>query len=529
MYNVHRRCATIVPWLRCLFWLALSFVALAPHAWANVKLPALFSDHMVLERDVQAPIWGWAEPGEKITVTLPGEKLTAVADEQGRWRVVAGPLSAGGPMKILVDGKNHLELNDVQVGDVWLCSGQSNMEMSVANSANADLELPAANFPNLRIITVAKEGSQQPEDDVDGHWELCTPKTISQFSAVGYFFGRELLQTVKVPIGLIDNSWGGSACEAWVRRDLLEGDPGYEKTLANYDRQVAEFNSPANLTYRQRLAAWRKRAEAAMRAHQPDPPGSPWWANPITGQYRPANLYNARVKPIMPFAIRGVIWYQGETNAGRAYQYRKMFPLMIKSWRDDWGQGDFPFYWVQLADFKPETDLPGDSDWAELREAQTMTLDALPNTGQAVIIDLGEANDIHPKNKQDVARRLARWALSQSYGMAIAHQSPRYQSMDKQGDTIRVRLQDVNGRLRTIDDQSATGFAIAGSDRKWHRAQATIVGKNEIDVQCNQVPDPMAVRYAWADNPVCNLYDSAGLPVTPFRSDAWPGVTAEAQ
>ena len=211
------------------------------------------------------------------------------------------------------------------------------------------------------------------------------------------------------------------------------------------------------------------------------------------------------------------------------YQYREMFPLMIKNWRDDWGQGDFPFYWVQLADFQQEPEKPGDSDWAELREAQSMTLDKVPKTGQAVIVDLGEANNIHPKNKQDVAKRLARWALAKSYGVAIPHHSPRYKSMYKQGDTILIRLKDVNGQLRTIDDKPVTGFAIAGSDRKWHWARATIVGKGEIEVRSEQVRDPFAVRYAWANNPVCNLYDSAGLPVTPFRTDSWPGVTVDAK
>ena len=525
-----RRFDSVSRSLRCLPWLILIFAALAPHAWANVKLPALFSNFMVLQRDVKVPIWGWADPGEKITVTLPNQKLSTVADDKGRWQVVANPLAAGGAMTLVVEGKNRIEIFDVHVGDVWVCSGQSNMAWNVADSADADLEIPAANYQNLRIITVGTDGSQKPVDNFDSHWEICTSKTIPQFSAVGYFFGRELNQAVKVPIGIIDNSWGGSACEAWIRRDLMEGNPLYEDQLAKWDKTAAEFNeAKAKAEFNRKLADWERRAAAARQRGGEEPPDKPWWSNPVTGQLRPANLYNGRLKPIMPFAIRGVIWYQGETNALRAYQYREMFPLMIKNWRDDWGQGDFPFYWVQLADFMKETDKPGDSAWAELREAQTMALDKVPKTGQAVIIDLGEANNIHPKNKQDVAKRLARWALSRTYGKAIPHHSPRYQSMYKQGDTILIRLKDVNGQVRTIDDKPVMGFAIAGSDRKWHWAHATIVGKNEIEVQSEKVRDPFAVRYAWADNPVCNLYDSTGLPVTPFRTDSWPGVTVDAK
>ena len=293
---------------------------------------------------------------------------------------------------------------------------------------------------------------------------------------------------------------------------------------------VAEYDAAkAKADFEQRTADWERRAAASRQAGVPEPSGKPWWSDPVNGQLRPSNLYNGRLKPIMPFAIRGVIWYQGETNAGRAYQYREMFPLMIKNWRDDWGQGDFPFYWVQLADFLAEQDQPGDSGWAELRKAQTMTLEKSPNTGQAVIIDLGEANDIHPKNKQDVAKRLARIALAETYGQKIAFDSPRYQSMNKQGDTIVIRFNDVNGKLRTVDGKPVKGFAIAGSDRNWVWADAEIVGENEVEVQSDAVRGPFAVRYAWADNPVANLYDTSGLPVTPFRTDDWPGVTADAR
>lgn len=494
-------------------------------AMANVTLPAIFGDEMVLQRDMKVPIWGWADPGEKITITIPNQKLTAVADEKGRWRATFEPLAAGGLMDIVVQGKNQVKIRDVQVGDVWLCSGQSNMEWAVGQARDADLELPAANYPNIRLFTIVGEGRDVPQEKLQGKWAKCTPQTAAEFSAVGYFFGRQMHQNVKVPIGLIDNSWGGSACEAWVPRDKLEANPLYQPMLAAYDEQIAEFNKLPGKNYAEKLPAWQKRAAAAQQAGEPDPPGSPWWSNPIMGQYRPANIYNARIAPLMPFAIRGVIWYQGESNVRRAYEYDELFPLMITTWREGWGQGEFPFLFVQLADFLAEQEKPGDSGWAELRAAQTATLDAVPNTWQAVIIDLGESNDIHPRNKQDVAKRLSRLALAKSYKQKIAAESARYKSMYKQGDRILIRLQGVNGKLRTIDDKPLTGFAIAGADRKWVWANAKIVGDGEVEVRSEKVRDPLAVRYAWADNPVCNLYDTAGLPVTPFRTDQWPGAS----
>jgi sialate O-acetylesterase len=276
------------------------------------------------------------------------------------------------------------------------------------------------------------------------------------------------------------------------------------------------------------MAEWQKRADAAKAAGEPEP-WRPWLPDPVTGQHRPANLYHARLGPILGYAIRGVIWYQGETNAGRSYQYREMFPLMIQSWRDDWKQGDFPFYWVQLADFMAEQPEPNESGWAELREAQTMTQDRLPNTGQAVIIDIGDGADIHPLNKLEVARRLARWALARDYGKNIVCQSPRYDSMEVKDGKITVKFKDVGGNLRTLDTAEVKGFAIAGDDKKWVWAEAKIVAPDQVAVSSKEVPKPVAVRYAWADNPVCNLYNQAGLPVTPFRSDDWPGVTIDAR
>jgi sialate O-acetylesterase len=504
--------------------IGLFFALVAPiEARADVKLPAILSDHLVLQREMKLPIWGWADPGEKVTVSIADQKQTAAADDKGHWRVTLDPISSDQPQTLVVEGKNRLEVIDILMGEVWICSGQSNMEYKAKDCWNGDLDVAAAKYPNIRLLSVKGPGSQTPVEDFHGSWKVCSPKTVGDFSAVGYFFGRELEEQLGVPIGLIDNSWGGSACEAWIRRDRMEGNPLYQPTLEASDKAAAVSDPKA--AFHKRLADWEEQAAKARKAGEPEPPGKPWWNDPVNGQLRAANLYHGRLEPITPFAIRGVIWYQGETNAGRAYQYREMFPLLVKSWREDWGQGDFPFYWVQLANFMAQQHDPGDSAWAELREAQTMTLDRLPNTGQAVIIDLGEAADVHPRDKVDVAKRLVRWALAHDYGRNIPYESPRYDSMEKKDDAIIVQFKDVGGGLRTVNAQQVEGFAIAGDDHQWIWADAKIVGKDQVKVSSDEVTAPVAVRYAWADNPVCNLYSTAGLPVTPFRTDDWPGIT----
>jgi sialate O-acetylesterase len=517
------------------FFLWLAAVCFFPFAEApargEVRLPAIFSDHAVLQRDMKVPVWGTAAPGEEVTVSIAGQTHKATADDKGKWRVTLEPLSVGAePLKLVVDGKNRLERNDILVGEVWLCSGQSNMEWSVANSWNGDLDIAAANKPAIRLVRVKEPGSQTPVEDFDGAWAVCSPESVTNFSAVGYYFGRELNDQLGVPIGLIDNSWGGSACDAWIRRDRMAGNPLYANQLAHWDK-IAKENDEAKLRadHEKALAEWRTKAEAARAAGQPEPSDRPSLNHPLFGNARPGNLYNGRLMPVLGYGLRGAIWYQGESNAGRAYQYREMFPLMIKSWREDWGQGDFPFYWVQLADFLAEKPEPTESAWAELREAQTMTQDKLPNTGQAVIIDIGEAADIHPRNKLEVAKRLARWALARNYGKDVVCQSPRYESMETQGDTIIIKFKDTNGGLRTVDEGKLKGFAIAGADRRWAWAEAKIVAPDKVAVRSFDVANPVAVRYAWADNPEVNLYNTVGLPVTPFRTDVWPGVTVDAR
>lgn len=509
--------------------LGLALAGFGRPASAEVKLPAIFGSHMVLQRDQKDRVWGQAEPGEEVTVRIAGQTRTAKAGPVGYWSVELDPMPAGGPHEMTVAGRNTVTFEDVLVGEVWLCSGQSNMQWEVRQANDPDLEIPTANHPTIRLISVPQVGTQEPQSDFRGDWQPCTPETARSFSAVGYHFGKLLNQTLHVPIGLIDDAWGGSACEAWVRRDLLAADEAYQPMIEFWEK--IERDAPeAKAAYGAKLDEW-KSAVTKAKAEGKAPPARPQDpAGLLSGNARPGNIYNGVLKPTIGYGIRGVIWYQGESNAGRAYQYRDLFPLMIKSWRDEWGIGDFSFYWVQLADFLAEKTEPAESAWAELREAQTMTLDKLPNTGQAVIIDLGEARDIHPRNKQDVARRLARLALARDYGVDIAYRSPTYKSMETKDNKVILTFDHVGkSGLYTFDVAEALGFTVAGGDRKFVRAEARVIGENKVEVWSDQVSEPVAVRYAWADNPVCNLYSRNGLPATPFRTDDWPGITADAK
>ena len=510
--------------------LLLSIVLLSSSAVrAELKLPKIFGSHMVLHRNQENPIWGWAEPGESISITLGKRTARVTTNKAGRWDWKIPAMKASGPHEIHISGKSgEVSLKDVLVGEVWVCSGQSNMAWPVSASDDNDLEALTANFPNIRLISVPQVGTQEPQSDFGGEgWQECTPETVVSFSAVGFYFGRQLHQTLGVPVGLIDNAWGGSACEAWVSRDRLKSEGKYDELLARWAETEANYDAEAEQKkYEAQLVNWQARVAQAKAEGKPVPrrPRPP--RNPLVGQHRPANLYNGVLKPTIGYGIKGAIWYQGESNAGRAYQYRDLFPLMITQWRQEWKQGDFPFYFVQLADFRDEVSEPGESDWAELREAQTMTLSKLPNTGQAVITDLGESHDIHPRNKLGVARRLARWALAKDYGFDIVYRSPQYKSHEVKGSKVVVTIDHIGSGLDTFDVRTPIGFAIAGEDKAFVWAEAKIVGKDRIEVWAEGVSKPVAVRYAWANNPVCNVQNREGLPLTPFRTDEWPGVTA---
>jgi sialate O-acetylesterase len=487
-------------------------------AQAKVSLPNIFGDHMVLQREQANPVWGIASPGEKVIVSIGGQSHTTITTADGSWRVTLEPLEVGGPYELEIRGNNTLTFSDILVGEVWVCSGQSNMQWAVRVSADAELQIASANYPEIRLLSVPQIASQEPRDDFNGSWSICDPKSVADFSAVGYSFGRRLHNTLGVPVGLIDNAWGGSAVEAWIPRDALEDADQYDELLAFWDEKTAAMTDQIFAAEVAAYKKWVTDGEQGAKRRAP--------RDSRTSNHRPANLYNGVLHPIIGYGIRGAIWYQGESNAGRAYQYRSLFPLMINTWRQHWQQGDFPFYWVQLADFKQEALEPRDSAWAELREAQTMAL-SLPNTGQAVIIDAGEGRDIHPRDKETVANRLARIALARDYGVEMAWQSPSCDSMRIDGNAISIQLKHVSaGGLHTFDVYEVMGFEIAGEDQKFVWAEAKLEGKNIVTVSSPQVPKPVAVRYAWGDNPVVNLQDRNGLPVTPFRTDDWAGVTA---
>jgi sialate O-acetylesterase len=491
---------------------------------ADVKLPAIIGDNMVLQQHAKIPIWGTADAGEKVTVTLRGQKLSTTADSAGKWQVRLNPLDIGEPLEITIAGKNTIRLQNVLVGEVWVCSGQSNMQWSVKASANPDAEIASAEYPNIRLFSVKRTVAEKPLSDVEGEWVACRPETVADFSAVGYFFGRELHKTLNVPIGLIHTSWGGTPAESWTSHPKLARGADFKPILDRWTKILAEYPL-AKANYDQQSAQWEKDAEKAKSEGQ-EPPRRPRAPLGPDHPHRPAGLYNGMIAPLIPYAIQGAIWYQGESNAGRAYQYRKLFPAMIQDWRQAWGQGDFPFLFVQLANWLEIKTDPVESSWAELREAQSMTL-SLPKTAMAVAIDIGEADDIHPKNKQEVGRRLALAARS-IYGQEMVYSGPIYTSMKIENAKIRLHFKYADGGLMAKGGETLKGFSIAGKDHKFVWAQAKIDGDTVV-VWSDAVPDPVAVRYAWADNPVCNLYNNAGLPASPFRTDKLPGVTADKQ
>ena len=512
----------------------------AAPAVAEVAVNNLFTDHMVLQRDHENPVWGTAAPGEAVTVSIGEQTQTATADESGNWHVKLTPLEVlpdGESLTLKIAGSEggSIEISDVLVGEVWVCSGQSNMQWSVRSSNHAELEIASANYPNIRLVSVPQVGTQEPQTDFNGSWSVCSPQPVADFSAVGYFFGRQLHNTLGVPVGLIDNAWGGSAAEAWIPKEKLAERESFAKLLADWSTREKNYDYDAiTQQFQASLEKWKADSKAAKAAGKPAPRRPRRPGNVLAGNQRPGNIYNGVLNVCFSpqnggYGIAGVIWYQGESNAGRAEQYRELFPLMIETWRDRWGQGDFPFYWVQLADFQQEIDYPIESSWAELREAQTMTQDKLPNTGEAVIIDVGEGRDIHPRNKQVPAMRLARLALADVYGLDIASRSPRFESAEPTGEAgeIAVTFKNVSrGGLYAFDTPALKGFAIAEDDGKFFPAEGRIVGKNKVVLTSEQVENPTQVRYGWGYNPVVNLYDRNGLPVTPFRSDTRPGVTA---
>jgi len=617
---------------------------------------------MVLQQNKPIKVWGWADKGEKVTVVFKGQSKSVKTDKSGKWIIVLAPEPAGGPFQLSIKGENSITLSDILIGEIWVCSGQSNMEWTVRNTKNAEEEIRNGNYPQVRQFLVQKSVSLKPEEDVKGgDWKVCSPENIADFTAVGYFFARDIFNELKVPIGLINTSWGGTHSETWTSKEAFEqseefksmiatmpaidleslakekrelqmkrlkdmninlsstdatswkttsyddsqwhsleapalweeqgfdevdGVIWYRKTISiggsdagkeavlelamiddsdetfingikvgetiNRYNEKRKYNVPAGVLKEGRnliavkvedtgggggIYGEKSDLKLTTSSHNVIPLEGKWQFNieklssnttSIGPNAYPTLLFNAMINPILNFAIEGAIWYQGESNAGRAYQYRKAFPLMIQDWRSHWKQGDFPFYFVQLASFNADhgTSEHG-SSWAELREAQSMTL-SLPNAGMAVTTDIGEANDIHPRNKQDVGKRLAAIALNKVYGRNNVFTGPVYKGINVEGTKIRVSFTGIGGGLVVKDKYGyLKGFEVAGSDQKFRYAKAWLEG-NDVVVSCDEVSNPVAVRFAWADNPEdANFFNKEGFPASPFRSDTWQGITVD--
>ena len=544
---IHRRIAA------CFIGLLFSGAAGLVHG--DVKVPSIFGDHMILQQDAKLPVWGIADAGEKVTVAVGDKTAEATAGSDGKWRVNLAPLAATTtPLAMTITGKNTLTFTDVLVGEVWFCSGQSNMGVTLKYSDVNGTEVPKANDPQMRYFHVGGPPGLDPSDALAvGKWELCTPETAGPNSGVAYYFGHELRSALNRPVALLVSAWGGTSCQAWTPEDAIEKDPAL-KRYADYYHKIKDvfpqvnaeypakmeawreatvkWNQEVGVTYNPLLKAWTDASAAAKAAGQPAPPkpvpSSPQPQQPPQpwgGTGVPSNLFNGEVAPVIPYAIKGVVWYQGESNAGDGLSYQPLFTALITGWREHWGQGNFPFIFVQLPRFAPG------ANWPAMREAQFKTL-AVPNTAMTTIIDVGDPNNIHPTDKLDVGKRLCLAARHLAYGQELVWTGPMYDSMKVEGNAIRLNFTQTGGGLiigtapwvapnvAPLSNESLLGFAIAGEDKKWIAATAKIDG-NTVVVSSDQVSAPVAVRYAWQNSPECNLYNKEGLPAAPFRTDDW--------
>ncbi len=487
---------------------ALLFITAAGTSVADVRLPGMFSDAMVLQRDIKLPVWGWAEPGEEITVTIAGQKATATADKDGKWRVTLAPLKADGkPQELTVTGKNTIVIKDVLVGEVWLCGGQSNMQVGVNHVPNAEQEIASANFPQIRMYAWVQPPSAVPLKDHQGRRAVCSPQVVSTWTAVGFFFARHVHQQLGVPVGIMNMSLGSMPIQTFTSIQSLKPIPIVKDAMEAYEKRLQD-----RLDGKEVPAV--KAEDNVLIKHLNEIPGSK--------AEQPETLYNSSIVPIAPYALRGALWYQGEKYTippGYCDYYAQALAALITEWRRVWGQGDFPFGVVQLPGFgKRQEDAIGDG-WPEIREAQWKATQSVTNAGLVVTIDLGEA-DIHPKNKQDVGKRLAFWALANVYGKTdLVWRGPTYKSMQIEGDRIRITF-DSNGGSSQINGSAPAGCAIAGKDKTFHVTQTKLDG-NAVIVWSDKVKEPLAVRYAWAGNPVGNISNPSGLPAMPFRTDDW--------
>lgn len=539
---------------------AVVFASLAACGVANadVKLPTIFSDHMLLQHDRSVPIWGWATAGEAVSVQVGAQTSSATAGADGKWSVKLDALPVSdAPMKLVVSGRNRIEINDVLVGDVWLCSGQSNMGFPLDGAITGPAAVKTAADERLRLFVVEANPRFDPQDDCKGKWTLCTPAAAGRFSAVGYFFGRDLREDLKIPIGLICSAFGGTSSQAWTSRAGLEGRPAlremmaqfaqdepmlrqktetYEQqTVPQWEKEMEIWRRDVNPGYQQQLQQWNAAVKQAQATGQPAPP-KPQPATPrpnapaVPNRLTPTTLYNGMIVPILPYAIRGFAWYQGEHNTFNPGLYRELLPAMIADWRQHWGEGDLPFVYVQIADNAPR-DKGGLNlgKWALVRETEAKL--NVPVTAMAVSLDVGDPSDVHARNKQPVGQRLALAARHAAYGESLVYSGPVFDRMEPWQDGMRITFRFADAGLTAgiapTDSPFAkpaqaplVGFEVAGEDRVFHPADATIDGSGLV-VRCAQVAKPLAVRYGWGDAPSVNLYNHEGLPAVPFRTDDW--------
>jgi sialate O-acetylesterase len=502
---------------------------------AKTTIPKVFGDNMVLQRNIAVPVWGWAVKGDKITVSFNNQTQTAIADDKGNWMVKLSAMKANKTPQIMtIAGTDKITYKNILVGDVWLCSGQSNMEFGVGGSLNVKQETAAANYPDIRLIKFRHAQKDIPQKNViiQRNWSVCSPKTVRGFSAAAYFFARRLYKDLKIPIGLISSSWGGTRVEPWTAPCGFNSIPELQSIAKKVNATIptTDEGNKAYKEYCAKLKTWLTEAESALDKKEM-PPSAPQKPSVGESHQSPTKIFNAMIKPIIPYAIKGAIWYQGESNGGEGMSYYHKKKALIGGWRKLWNQGDFPFYYVQLANYRKSNskNAAGGDGWAKLRDAQRCLLD-YKNTGMATIIDIGEAGNIHPKNKKDVGERLALWALAKDYGKDIVYSGPLFKDIKIDGNKAVISFDCVGGGLivgekeglnptREVKDGKLKWFAISGKDKKWYWADAVIDGDTVVATS-EKVSEPIAVRYAYAMNPEgCNLYNKEGLPASPFKTD----------
>jgi sialate O-acetylesterase len=492
--------------------IVLGFFLVIPYSLvADVRLPSLLTSQMVLQRDVPLHFWGMASPAEKVSVSFHEETQTTEADEFGRWSVYLKPVTAGGPFSLTVRGMNRIVLEDIWVGDVWIAAGQSNMELPLKETEGAKEEIATAQNPRIRFFRVQKNTAAYPLEDVSpASWEFCSPETVPAFSAVAYYFGKQIFETQKIPLGFIDASWGGTPLASFTSLEAISRDASLMPVFSHWSNMAGEQATTLLQLEKERKEV--EEAAAKARSEGKEPPGRPW--HPDFEAWAPAAIYNGMIAPLTRYPIRGAIWYQGESDASpeRSSVYSRLFQAMIRDWRQAWGVGDFPFFFVQLANWEAG---PGNA-WPEIREAQRETL-ALRNTGMAVTIDAGDAKDIHPRDKKTVGLRLALAARAIAYGEEIEYSGPLFRQTTVAGQSLRIWFDHVGVGLVAKGGEVLKGFEIAGAEGKFEKAEARIEGTTVV-VSHSAVPHPRRVRYGWADNPEVNLLNQAGLPASPFSS-----------